>query len=85
MVRLQLNTKLTLAAPKITEAELTEIQKLANQGMAPGDESQSVVSKGATALLMESNQSARDELISTYTKQSLLKKRSSRVTTDKLI
>ena len=55
LVKRQLNTKLILEDPKISEQELKDIQKFANSGMLHTDIQNDVVSKsGATALLMES-------------------------------
>ena len=86
----QLNTKLELAQPKVTDQELYDIQKFANSGLNPNinvDGKSTTTKGGATALLMESNYSIRDELMSTITtnkQQSLLEKRA-KITSEKLM
>lgn len=65
--RVQLHSKLSLSEPKITDQELYDIQKFANSGLIPDVDGKSTTSKGATALLMESNYSMRDEIMSTIT------------------
>lgn len=83
----QIHTKLELSQPKITDQELYDIQKFANSGLNPNVniDAKSATSKGgATALLMESTYSIRDEMMSTITSQKLVKKRPN-ITTEKLI
>lgn len=94
LVRQQLNTKLILNDPKMTDQELYDIQKFANQGllnqeeMGTVDDKTSLVSKSATAMLMESNYSSRDDLISTITKskkESIIGKRAAKVTSEQIL
>jgi hypothetical protein len=64
LVMLQLNTKLELSQPKISDQELYDIQKFANSGLAPNIEidGKSATSRGATALLMDSSYSMKMKL-----------------------
>jgi len=86
---MSLNTKLTLEKPKVSEQELLDIQKFANNGLvAPANfDADDTVSKrsGATALLLQSNYSVRDELMSSITQSKAASILNKRPTTSKLM